>query len=154
MICLCRAEEQRFEAMTVTCCGGEALALFGHVEEAELFLWSLGTEGSKGGWQVRESRCGEVMSVLCGPCANAKRVVLDPLPTMLADGTAVLASVDRGSFMARLLARRGVSWGLDHRVRTNASSSQREPCGGFVVAEELGSDGFTPGASAAYAASG
>jgi hypothetical protein len=34
MICLCRAEEQRFEAMTVTCCGGEALALFGHVEEA------------------------------------------------------------------------------------------------------------------------
>ena len=89
-----------------------ALALFGH-GEAGLFLWSLRDEGYGAGWRIRESRCGELVSVLCGPCANAERVVLDPLPAMVADGTAALASVDRASFLASLLATDGTAGGPD-----------------------------------------
>jgi hypothetical protein len=58
-----------------------------------------------------ESRCGEIASVLCGPCANVERVVLDPLPAMVADGTAALVSVDRAAFLESLLATDGTVGG-------------------------------------------
>ena len=90
------------EALTLPCFGGKALALFGHEEEAQIFLWSLGSERSHGGWRIRESRSGEVASVLCGPCMNVERVTLDPPPTMGAGWTVMLASVDRDEFLVHL----------------------------------------------------
>jgi hypothetical protein len=89
--------------MTLPCGGGEALAPFGHEEEAELFLWSLTFEGLENGWHARESRRGEIASVLYG--ANARRVALDPLPPMAEEGTIEFVSLDRFDFLAGLLAR-------------------------------------------------
>jgi hypothetical protein len=57
--------------------GGRILPVFGFEEEAELFL-RLGTLG--GGWRARETSSGELVSVLCGPCARVEKVALDPLP--------------------------------------------------------------------------
>ena len=44
--------------------GGEALAVFGHEEEAEMYLglWAPGD-----GWRAREIGAGELASVLRGP---------------------------------------------------------------------------------------
>ena len=122
---ICRSGVGRVEAMTLPCWGGEALALFGHEEEAEIFLRSLGAGGSSGDWWVRESRCGEVASVLCGPCANAQRVTLDPPPAMPGGWMVEIASVDRGAFLAYLLARGGTGQGTGRRAHENAASPRR-----------------------------
>jgi hypothetical protein len=89
---------------------------------------SLEDEGYDAGWRIRESRCGEVASVLCGPCANVERVVLDPLPAMVADGTAALVSVDRASFLASLLASDGTvgGSGAGRTLRAHALPSEKE----------------------------
>ena len=110
--------------MTLSRCGGEALALFGYAEEAELFLRSLGTEVS-GGWRIRESRCGEVASVLYGPCARVERVTLDPPPTMPTSWAVALASMERDDFLAHLLAREGADQGSGRRARGNAAGTRR-----------------------------
>ncbi len=80
--------------------GGEALAVFSSEEEAEMFLW-LGIEGDD--WRIRETSAGEIISLLYGPCSEAKSVALDPFPEMLADG---LVYLDRVRFLERI-ARRG-----------------------------------------------
>ena len=54
--------------MTVPRGGGEDLAVFGHEEEARLFLWSLGPGKPGDGWRAAGTRCGELASLLCGPC--------------------------------------------------------------------------------------
>ena len=93
----------RTEAMTIPRGGGEALlAVFGHEEEAGMFLWSLGPGAAGDGWRVAETRCGELASVLWGfRCIGG--VALDPLPGMLEDGTAPLVGVGRERFLAHLL---------------------------------------------------
>ena len=66
--------------------GGEALAVFGHEEEAEMYLglWAPGD-----GWRAREIGTGELASVLRGPSwPGARRVALDPLPGALAGAAA------------------------------------------------------------------
>jgi hypothetical protein len=122
---ICRSAAGGIEVLTLPCCGGEALVLFGHEEEAELFLWSLGTEGS-GGWRIKESRCGEVASVLLGPCANVQRVVLDPPPVMMACWTVALASMDRDDFLAHALALEGAGQGVGRWARRNAAGTRRK----------------------------
>ncbi len=82
--------------------GGEALPIFSYEQEAELFLGSL-EAGS--GWRVRESTAGELISVLCGPCASATEVSLDPLPEMFAEGTLGLVNTSRKRFVSLVLAR-------------------------------------------------
>ena len=57
------------------CDDDEALPVFSHEEEAELFL-CLGGVGD--GWRIRESAAGEIISLLCGPCVGVESVVLDP----------------------------------------------------------------------------
>ena len=79
---------------------GEALAIFSHEEEAEMFL-HLGGYGDDG-WHARESSTGEIVSVLYGPCLDVKGVALDPLPGMVADGTLSLVRVGRERFLERL----------------------------------------------------
>jgi hypothetical protein len=77
--------------------GNEALAVFSHEEEAEMFLRSLGLAGE--GWRARETSAGEAVSLLYGPCCGAKSVVLDPLPQMLDDGLLGLVALDRRRFV-------------------------------------------------------
>lgn len=98
---ICRSGKGHVEAMTLPCVDGESLALFSYEEEAKLFLWSAAFDGLASGWRVRESRRGEVTSVLYDPCTNVKRVALDPTPAMVAEGTVTLVTVDRATFVVR-----------------------------------------------------
>ena len=97
---IARNEHGRIEVLTLDC--KQTLPVFSHEEEAEMFLW---LERVTGGWQVSESRGGELVSMLLGPCTSVKEVALDPLPEMLVDGTVGLVSLDRERFIRRLLAR-------------------------------------------------
>ena len=91
------------KVLTVDLAGGEeALPVFGHKEEAEMFL-SLG--GAGGGWRIRESTAGELVSVLYGPCARVGCVALDPLPVMLEETTVGLVSISWERFVDLVLSR-------------------------------------------------
>ena len=82
--------------------GGEALPVFSLEDEANAFV-GLGDFGD--GWRARETAGGELVSVLCGPCAGVERVVLDPirLPDPLAEGLDGPSSTEREAFMRSLL---------------------------------------------------
>ncbi len=72
------------------------LPVFSFREEAEAFLYF---EGAGDGWQARETTCGELVSILYGPCGDTERVSLDPLPKI-----AELMSFSRKAFVEALLA--------------------------------------------------
>ena len=92
------------EVLTTNLSGGEeALPVFSHEEEAEMFLY-LGGLGE--GWRARESAAGEVTSILCGLCAGVKKVALDPLPKMLDEKTVGLVSLERERFLNLVLESR------------------------------------------------
>lgn len=93
-------EHGRIEALTLDC--KQTLPVFSHVEEAEMFLW---LEGVGEGWRVKESRGGELVSMLYGPCTGVKEVALDPLPEMVAGRTVGLVSLDRERFIRGVMAR-------------------------------------------------
>ena len=80
--------------------GGETLVVFGHEEEAEMFVY-LGGYGDDG-WHARESSSGEIVSVLYGPCSGAEGVALDPLAGTVACGTLGLVRLQRERFLGRL----------------------------------------------------
>jgi hypothetical protein len=84
----------------------ETLPVFSSEEEAELFL---GFGDVTGGWRARESGAGELVSVLCGPCAGVEEVALDPSPEMVVEGTVGLVSLLRESFIGQIMARRSGS---------------------------------------------
>jgi len=67
---------------TVDCGGDEALPIFSHEEEAEMYL---GLGGAGDGWRVRESSAGEIVSLLFGPCRGVGGVALDPTPVMASE---------------------------------------------------------------------
>jgi hypothetical protein len=83
-------------------CGEEVLPVFSFEDEANMFL-RLGAQGND--WRARETAGGELVSVLCGPCASVDRVVLDPipLPGQLARGLNALLSTEREAFVGSLL---------------------------------------------------
>jgi hypothetical protein len=83
--------------------GKEALAVFSHKEEGEMFLRSFETAGE--GWHIRETSAGEVVSLLYGPCFGAKSVALDPLPQMLGEGFLRLVALERSRFVEWVTAR-------------------------------------------------
>lgn len=78
----------------------EALAVFSFEEEARMYL-CLRSGGPE--WGVRQTSAGELISVLCGPCAQAKRVVLDPLAEPGGETLAGLLSLDRDRFVQTLV---------------------------------------------------
>ena len=98
-------QSDRVEMLTVECGGERALPVFSFEEEAELFL-ELGGVGH--GWWVRESGAGEIVSVLYGPCASVRSVVLDPLPEMVAEEAVGLVSLSRKRFVEQLVGRGGL----------------------------------------------
>ncbi len=97
-----RDEGKQLEPLCVYIGAERVLPVFSFAEEAELFLRLGGYD--EGGWRARESCAGELASVLCGPCADAKSVALDPLPEMLEDGTLALVGVGRKRFLGQILA--------------------------------------------------
>jgi hypothetical protein len=107
------------ETLTVECGGHEALAVFSHEEEAELFLY-LGKIGD--GWRVRESSAGEVVSLLFGPYAGVGSVALDPSPLM-APEMINLVRVGRDRFV-NLIAVPGEERTITMTKRTRISGQQ------------------------------
>ncbi|MBA2375827.1 MAG: hypothetical protein M3494_14620 [Actinomycetota bacterium] len=84
------------EVLTIGLAAGEeALPVFSFEDEAAMFL---GLGGFDGDWRVRVTTAGELISVLFGPCAGVRRVVLDPLPAPYAALNG-LVSVERKAFM-------------------------------------------------------
>ena len=110
--------------------GGEALPVFSFEDEANMFL-RLGALGDD--WRARETAGGELVSVLCGPCAGVDRVVLDPipLPGSLVESLNGLLSTGREAFMRSLLNPRQfrppASGGSHARRRASVSERASTP---------------------------
>ena len=71
----------------------ETMPVFSFEEEAEAFL-QLGAPGTE--WRARKTTGGELISLLYGPCAGAKKATLDPLPGVNAE--MVFDLVGRGRY--------------------------------------------------------
>jgi hypothetical protein len=61
----------------------------------------LGVAGT--GWRVRETTCGELVSVLYAPCREVRRVALAPLPKMAVESRVGFVSMGREAFVEVLL---------------------------------------------------
>ncbi len=93
----------KMDVLTVRVDGsGEALAIFSFEEEARMFL-DFRLAASEEGWCVRQTSVGEVVSVLCGPCSDAKKVVLDPVPEVGRKELVGLLNMHRNDFLRFLL---------------------------------------------------
>ena len=96
----------QLELLTVDLDGtGEALPVFSFEEEAEMFLWLQRTEG---GWEVRETTPGQLVSILYGPCADVGKVMLDPLPEIGASMQISLLGMDRNDFVESVMGARSL----------------------------------------------
>jgi hypothetical protein len=84
---------------------GEALPVFSFEEEAEMFLWLQRTEG---GWEVRETAPGQLVSILYGPCADVGKVMLDPLPEIGLSMQISLLGMDRNDFVESVMGARSL----------------------------------------------
>ena len=95
------------EVLAIGGVAGElALPIFGSREGAREFLRSY---ASKGGWEATPVGVGKLLSLLCGSCAIAGCVALDPSPEIVAEGATGLVSLPRQSFVDSLLGR-GRTW--------------------------------------------
>ena len=75
---IARHEYNRLELLTLAATSrGEVLPVFGTERAARNFLCS---GGFGGGWLVRESTAGELVSLLVGHLADVDGVALDPRP--------------------------------------------------------------------------
>ena len=91
--------------------GAQALPVFSGEGEAEMFLWLGGA--FEDGWRVRQTSTGELVSILCGPCAGVGSVALDPSPGMAAE-TLRLTSVGRKRFVGWIAGAPSVRGGAAH----------------------------------------
>lgn len=81
--------------------GGEVvLPVFGHRDEADRYLRLAFAEGD---WEVKETRAGELVSMLFSLCAHVNRVVLDPSPEDDFEVWTDLASLGRRNFIKFLM---------------------------------------------------
>lgn len=105
---LAKYGEHGIDLLSVDRGGDRALPVFSGEDEAELFVRFGGA--SEGGWRVRETSGGELISILFGPCAEVMSVALDPSPMMEAE-IIDLISVDRGRFLDCIFAP---GWSMLH----------------------------------------
>ncbi len=99
-------EDNRMDALTLgPDLDGGFLAVFSFEEEAEAFLCLL-EDDEKKGWQSEQTTSGALVSLLSGPCADVKRVVLDPLPLPLGRAMLPVVSVKRDAFLRFLTEER------------------------------------------------
>ena len=111
--------EGRPEALTLGLPdGGEALAVFCHPEEAEMFLWF---EAAGRGWRTAEASAPKLASVLLGPRSGVGRVALDPSPAILTGGLLNLVTVGRERFLNRLAGTRPGK--TDHKNTTSGGTT-------------------------------
>src|ERR671921_1954784 len=96
-----KSENSWIEVLTLDRDGEEILPVFSHEEEAVVFLRLLRGVGED--WRLKESRSGELIWLLYGPCAGVEEVALDPLPEMVAERTVGLVSLDRSCFIERII---------------------------------------------------
>src|ERR687897_797196 len=82
---------------------GETLPVFSFEEEAEMFLWLQTTEDGR---EVRETTPGQLVSILYGPCAHVRRVMLDPVPEIGARMQISLLGMDRNDFVESVMGAR------------------------------------------------
>ncbi len=98
----------RMEVLTIDPDGhGGYLPIFSFEEEAQTFL-CLSEEDDQEGmrrWRPREATAGELVSILLAPCAEVRRVILDPLPLSLGTATPPFLSIARKRFIEYLLMR-------------------------------------------------
>jgi len=80
--------------------GRRVMPVFSFEEEAALFLCLC----AQGGWQVRPTGPGELVSLLCGPCRGVELVALDPVSDAEPDVMNRLVSLERGRFVDVLLS--------------------------------------------------
>lgn len=95
--------------------GEDLLPVFAFEEEARMFLWARALDP---GWSVRHTSKGELVSLLYGPYAGAKRVALDPLPCPGA--ASGMLTADREAVLGRLVDRGGHG---GHRPRRRAPAA-------------------------------
>ena len=109
------------EVLRITLASGEEVfPVFSFEDEAKMFLK---LQTSCGGWRVRVTTVGELVSVLFGPCAGVSRVVLDPLPDLFAEALMDLAGMGRETFMTSHLGMQRppvVRVGAEHRAPPRA----------------------------------
>lgn len=83
--------------------GGErALPVFGHSEEASDFLLFAGL---KGGWEIRETGIGELVSMLSSKCNGVQSVLLDPFPGIEVSLLRGFIDMRRQRFVSFLLSK-------------------------------------------------
>jgi hypothetical protein len=80
--------------------GSYVLPVFSFKEEAEMFL-RFGKFSDE--WYIRKSTCGELASVLYGPCRNVGHVALDLLPEIVAEKMVEPVSLNWEAFVKALL---------------------------------------------------
>jgi hypothetical protein len=100
----------RMDVLTIDPDGddGGSLPVFSFEEEAQTFLGLSENDQEEGRrWRIRETTAGELVSVLRAPCADVRRVMLDPLPLSLGRLMAPsLYSVARERFLEDLMESR------------------------------------------------
>lgn len=88
------------EVLTTGLSGDQlTLPVFSFREEAEMFLC---LRSSQGGWQVRETAAGELLSMFYTVLGGIRYVTLDPIPENSCLGASGLLSITRKDFMGRL----------------------------------------------------
>lgn len=86
-------QDNRMDVLTTDLGGEEALPVFSFEEEVETFLRL--QEPSREGLRARKAARRELVSVLYGPCAQVRWVLLDPLPPRIA-GKSMLHLISLG----------------------------------------------------------
>ena len=95
---IARLENNRLRVLTLTAGSrGETLPIFGTGQAAHDFLRR---GGFGGGWRVRESTAGELISLLMGDLADVESIALDPRPEL---AVADLRSTSKRDFISTLM---------------------------------------------------
>jgi hypothetical protein len=99
---LAKRRRGRLEVLTTSLADGRAvLPVFSFEEEASLYL----RHGTRDSWQVRQTRAGELASLLFGLCSKVELVALDPISDVETDAMNTLVNLERERFMDFLLRR-------------------------------------------------
>jgi hypothetical protein len=97
---IARLENNRLRVLTLT--AGETLPVFGTRRAAHDFLRH---GGFGGGWQVRESTAGELISLLMGHLADVEIIALDPRSDLTVSGASQKGTSKR-EFITALMGGR------------------------------------------------
>lgn len=62
-----------------------------------------------GGWRVRKTGGGELISILCGPCIDATRVAFDPSPELVEEERGEIVCESTDGYLDLLMGR-GRAW--------------------------------------------